>query len=756
MNSILQLSTDVVGYQSIKEWLDDELLVLDVRLEYALDNIVATGKEQAALFSGQYFSSDAAYALLNEQEYGQLELEQRMLLEQLEERIAARVAQSAALGFELPVKRLRAQFELTSSEWRALIVCFAPHYRAKYWRLYGFVHDDMTRQSVSLQLLLLMCCHTPQEYYHMLEQMLDPATALRQLLVDGVPVAGDDISVLKQPLTLHPTLIGYIQGLHVDQEIVGMHYYNRQQLIELEPLLIDEHLQQKLQRYVTEETRQRTSPKYGVVISLYGKSGSGKTLQSQHVARFLQQAYIEVDLSCAPTSLVAFRTYMEQILLEAQIKQALLVFDQLASLIEADKADSGEGVADSATAIQGIDGTTNVRWNWLLERMKRFAAPIFVHSKERLSGMMQRVQPIEVRLAAPTMEQSSMLWQQLTKREKFADLSKQEADRLAAKFRFSPGQMVSAISLAVKENSWQQAGVSEGAEVGMWLHQAAYRSIHHQLSLQANKMEHTFSWSDLILPEESLYLLQQACHRMKDRYQVMQEWGFEHILPYGRGISMMFTGPPGTGKTMSALIMAKEMDAELYRVDLSRVVSKYIGETEKNLRAIFDQAQQSGAILFFDEADALFGKRSEVKDAHDKYANMETAFLLQKMEEYDGLTILASNLSQHLDEAFMRRIQFIIKFPFPDKQQREQLWRSAIPQHMQNETIDFTFLAETFELSGGPIKNIILTAAYLAAHEQQSTIEMKHFVEAAIQEYKKSGKLLLRDRLGVYGQYWRG
>lgn len=218
---------------------------------------------------------------------------------------------------------------------------------------------------------------------------------------------------------------------------------------------------------------------------------------------------------------------------------------------------------------------------------------------------------------------------------------------------------------------------------------------------------------------------------------------------------MLFTGPPGTGKTMAALVMAKAMKAELYRVDLTRIVSKYIGETEKNLAEVFDRAKLSGAILFFDEADALFGKRSEVKDAHDKYANMETSYLLQKMEEYDGLTILATNFSQNLDDAFMRRIQYIIKFPFPDATQREQLWRSIIPTHIPMEPLDIPFLAKTFELSGGPIKNIVLTAVYLVAQDR-TKLSMQHFIEAAIQEYKKTGKLLMKDRLGLYAQYWKG
>src|SRR5690606_24036620 len=228
-------------------------------------------------------------------------------------------------------------------------------------------------------------------------------------------------------------------------------------------------------------------------------------------------------------------------------------------------------------------------------------------------------------------------------------------------------------------------------EYPIYIHRAAYGMIHHGLQEKAVKMTSHWTWDDLVLPAETISLLRQAAQRLQHRHIVMEQWGFERILPYGRGISMLFTGPPGTGKTMSALVMAKAMNTELYRVDLTRVVSKYIGETEKNLAEIFDRAALSGAILFFDEADALFGKRSEVKDSHDKYANMETSYLLQKMEEYEGLTILATNFSQNLDDAFMRRIHYIIKFPFPDVQQREQLWKSVLPANLPCEELDLPF-----------------------------------------------------------------
>jgi SpoVK/Ycf46/Vps4 family AAA+-type ATPase len=204
----------------------------------------------------------------------------------------------------------------------------------------------------------------------------------------------------------------------------------------------------------------------------------------------------------------------------------------------------------------------------------------------------------------------------------------------------------------------------------------------------------------------------------------------------------------GTGKTMAASVMARELQLDLYKIDLSTVVSKYIGETEKNLSRIFDEADYSSAILFFDEADALFGKRSEVKDAHDRYANLEVAFLLQKIEQFSGLAVLGTNISRNIDAAFVRRMQHIVEFPFPDAEHRERIWRGMFPREAPvAEDVDFTFMARQFDLSGGNIRNVVTSAAFLAA-EQSMPIAMKHLVHATGREYQKLGKLPSRTDFG--------
>jgi SpoVK/Ycf46/Vps4 family AAA+-type ATPase len=218
------------------------------------------------------------------------------------------------------------------------------------------------------------------------------------------------------------------------------------------------------------------------------------------------------------------------------------------------------------------------------------------------------------------------------------------------------------------------------------------------------------------------------------------DWGFGNKLGHGRGISALFSGGSGTGKTMAAGIIANELGLDLYRIDLSQVVNKYIGETEKNLERVFNAAEQANAILFFDEADALFGKRSDVKDAHDRYANLEVGYLLQKMEEYEGLAILATNLRQNLDDAFLRRLSVIVDFPFPDQAQRLGIWRVLFPPGAPLAAdVDFAALACEVSLSGGHLRNVALAAAFLAA-EAGSAITQAQLWHAVRREFQKLGR----------------
>ena len=301
-------------------------------------------------------------------------------------------------------------------------------------------------------------------------------------------------------------------------------------------------------------------------------------------------------------------------------------------------------------------------------------------------------------------------------------------DSVAAQFRLS-AQRIDATGKALRP----ALAASGRANDLLW--RACRDATRSGLDNLTQRIEPAAGWDDLILPEAQKNILRQIAAHAKHRLTVYQQWGFAAKGARGLGISALFAGESGTGKTMAAEVLANQLHLDLYRIDLASVVSKYIGDTEKNLRRVFDAAEESGAILLFDEADALFGKRSEVRDSHDRYANIEVSYLLQRMEAYRGLAILTTNMKSALDVAFQRRLTFVVQFPFPDQQHRELIWRGVFPRATPLEQIDYGKLAR-LSMSGGNIRNIALNAAFLAADEA-APVGMRHLLQAAHSEAAK-------------------
>jgi len=264
----------------------------------------------------------------------------------------------------------------------------------------------------------------------------------------------------------------------------------------------------------------------------------------------------------------------------------------------------------------------------------------------------------------------------------------------------------------------------------------------------AQRIDSRARWDDLVLPERAQQALRDMAAHVRQRVRVYETWGLGLRSARGLGTSALFSGPSGTGKTLAAEVLAAELGLDLYRIDLSQVVSKYIGETEKNLRRVFDAAEEGGAVLLFDEADALFGKRSEVKDSHDRFANIEVSYLLQRMEAYRGLAILTTNMKEALDPAFLRRLRFLVQFPFPDAAQRAEIWRRMFPPQTPTEGLDPERLAR-LNVPGGHIRNIALGAAFLAA-DAGEPVRMSHLLRAARSEYAKLDRPLTEAEIGAW------
>jgi SpoVK/Ycf46/Vps4 family AAA+-type ATPase len=370
--------------------------------------------------------------------------------------------------------------------------------------------------------------------------------------------------------------------------------------------------------------------------------------------------------------------------------------------------------------------------------MDGIPGPAFLGTREPWGELEQRSISIEVR--KPEKQEQRTLWMgYLGPAGSPSSLNDQSLSKLVGQFDLNEHS----IRVAAEEGV---SAAKDGLDLYEALCEASRAATRPRLGELAEQISPRATLDDLVLPEREKRLLRELAIHVAHRHTVYTDWGFEAKLSRGLGITALFAGNSGTGKTMAAEALARELKLDLFRIDLATTVSKYIGETEKNLRKVFDAAEDGGAILFFDEADALFGKRSEVKDSHDRYANIEIGYLLQRMESYRGLAILATNMKRALDTAFVRRLRFIVDFPFPDEKSRAEIWRRIFPPNTPTSGLDIDRLAR-LGVTGGNIKNIALYASFLAAGEGVP-VGMGHLKRAAQVEYDKMEKPLTQAEFG--------
>jgi hypothetical protein len=383
-------------------------------------------------------------------------------------------------------------------------------------------------------------------------------------------------------------------------------------------------------------------------------------------------------------------------------------------------------------AVDNADARAVAQVSRLLERVN---SPLLVSTREPWRPLRRGMHTLEVR--KPTAAEQRKVWQDLLGGAAIGVNGHMNA--LVSQFNLG----IPAIRASVQQALTSGA---DGEALAMELWDAGRSQARPRLEDLAQRIDPVATWDDLVLPDGEKSLLHEVAAHVAQRATVYETWGFAAVSSRGLGISALFAGASGTGKTMAAEVLANTLRLDLYRIDLSSVVSKYIGETEKNLRRVFDAAEDGGAILFFDEADALFGKRSEVKDSHDRYANVEISYLLQCMEQYRGLAVLATNMKGALDSAFLRRIRFVVNFPFPDAIQRAEIWQRIFPPRTPIEGLDIGKLAR-LNLAGGNIRNIALNAAFLAV-DAGEPVRMTHILRAARSEYAKLEKPLTEFEIG--------
>lgn len=663
-------------------------------------------------------------------------------IEALQGEIDARTAASKEAGVFLALHQLAHLFNLSPFELQVVVICLAPELRRKYDKIFVYLQDDITRKKPGIDMVLDLLCDTEQEKWKARTIFSDYAPLFRfgilQIIADPHnPSASSDLARF---LKLDPRILNFILGNNsMDTRLLDMAKLY-QPSHSLDNLLIDPAIKNRVMNIIQGHPAVSEPGTKKLILHLHGPCGVGKRDLALGICRQLNcfLLYLDMEMLLAKEQ---EGTLLRAAYREGLLMQAILYIDNIDALFSGEASSKAllKSLAPTAAEYGGIT---------ILAGEKPWP----------FRGWFENIVFHSTALVVPTVEIRQKAWEKALENENMIVPDNNTwVPELARQFRLTPGQIRDAVEFARCHYLINNSKLNEPKKMTLHHLYAASRDQSNQkLTELTVKIRPKYGWVDIVLAEEKILQLKEICSQVKYCYRVFEEWGFEEKLSYGKGLSVLFTGAPGTGKTMAAQVMARELQLDLYKIDLSSVVSKYIGETEKNLAGIFHEAETSNAILFFDEADALFGKRTEVSDAHDRYANIETSFLLQKMEEYEGMVILATNLRKNMDEAFTRRIRFIVEFPFPGEKSRLHIWRTHFPKQAPlDRGIDYEFLAKQFPVSGGSIRNIVLNAAFFAAQNGR-TIGMTHILNSAKREYEKIGKLWDESSFRTYEQVQPG
>ncbi len=629
-------------------------------------------------------------AELNEEEREQISLTESAIRLRLEKTETA-----------FPLTQLFERFALDDFERACVVMAYAPEIDLKYTKLFAYLQDDMTRKTPGTALC--------SELF--LPKGTDLAACLSRFRGGGFTRLFQSEELEKGQLALRRETVEFLaKGTLADH--YAFRLFDGAAPERPEPLVIQEDVARQLDAALAYPGC--------CCVRITGPRGGGKRFQVEHLMARARARCVFVDLEGDD-----WRERAQNASLAADLTDSYLCLYHLDR-----KDETGQPAAPAPAMLEELERLE-------LRRDKRFLLSVTA------TPMRLRTLTVELVLPAASETERLLLFENALRNVGLAGCTVEE---LAAKFRFSPRQ----IRVACEQAAGLALLEGERTVSSALIHRCCYRQSVHRLGELATQVSPGYSWDDVVLPEAQKNLMRQACGHIRYRHQVSARWGFGRKVGYGWGLSILFAGSPGTGKTMCAQVIANELNMEIYKINLSQIVSKYIGETEKNLRALFTEAKNASCILFFDECDALFGKRSEVKDSHDRNANVEVAYLLQQIEEYDGVCILATNLMGNIDAAFMRRITYVVHFPFPDPPAREAIYRGMLPKDAPvSDDIDWTFLAEKFELSGGHIKNIVLSAAFMAAGEG-APISMRHLLRAGVTELKKNEIVVVREQLREY------
>ncbi|MFV2105422.1 AAA family ATPase [Micromonospora sp. LOL_015] len=717
-------SMDGAGYANSTEHLLAELSRLDLVLGRQVRRVRKARPRPGGELSTFYVSEAEADALLDGvpdwAPPGDDDPRTAAELDKLSHEIGERVAQSLRGGVGLRLVTLAGMFDLAPFDVEVIVACLAPEIDRSYERLYGYLHDDLTRRLPTVDLVLTMLCADRQSRMAARARFAPSAPLLRHRLVTST----------EDPTAPVHSLLG--NNLRLDPRVVGF-------------LLEDDDLAEQLQPYA------RIVAPTLTLDDLHFPAEFGKTLArlSEHAGDDLV-VYCQGDYGVGRRSVAAAcaRHWYAPLLVVSADLLADRPFDEFATLV---------GLVEREARLQGavmcwadVDSLlveqARPRLSLLLSALAAYPAPAFLagDTSWEPADLPAGLTFARLEFPSPGYPERLRIWGGALAE---ADQGTLDLAAVAGKFRLTGGQIRDAAATAhnlAYARTPEAPGITQDD-----LYAACRLQSNRKLADLAQRITPHYGWSDIVLPADRMEQLWEIANQLRYRSLVYESWEFERKLANGRGLAVLFAGPSGTGKTMAADVLAHELGLDLYRIDLSTVVSKYIGETEKNLSRIFAEAATSNAVLFFDEADAMFGKRSQVRDAHDRYANLEVSYLLQRMEQHEGVVILATNLRKNLDDAFTRRLHATIDFPVPDEADRRRIWAQVWPEQAPlDPAVDLDLLARQVDLPGGNIRNIALAGAFLAAADG-GMVTMAHLLHATRREYQKMGKILSAGEFGA-------
>jgi AAA+ superfamily predicted ATPase len=618
------------------------------------------------------------------------------------------------------LEKLARLFHLTRFNTDTLLLCLLPEIEPEYGKIYSYLQNDFTLKQPSVGLVLDLLCSSLEEKLSMKPEFTLQFPLMKNMLVRFDESTGDEsLSVMSRLIGIDERILDYLlESDEIDSRIIPF-----TQKTECAPtpgeLVLPRETKHLLGKLITQNNK-------NLVCYFKGPFGSGKQTAARTLSRELGLSLLTVNVPMLPADIKEFSTAISLVFREALLQDAGVYWKDFDTLLADDKKVRMHTLVSAlpeSSTLNILGGSMN--WDLCVTDLEK---PGY-----------------KISFPVPDYETRLRLWR-LHLKDESSHVSNEDLEVLSDRFTLTGGQIRDAVNSlrnisAIDEN---YPFTTEGIYV------SCRAQSNKNLNLLTQKVESIYSWGDIVLPEEQTEQLREITGCVHYQHIVYGEWRFDKKHPGNGGINVLFSGPSGTGKTMAAGIIANELNLDIYKIDLSTVVSKYIGETEKNLSAIFREAETSNAVLFFDEADALFGKRSEIKDSHDRYANIEVSYLLQRMEEYRGIVILATNLKKNMDEAFIRRMHFMVEFPFPEEDDRRRIWNNVFPQEVPlNRDIDFKFLARQFKITGGNIVNIALSAAFLAATEGKK-LGMPHIIRATKREFQKTGKLYSETDFGKY------